>query len=104
MKQTLSPAELNVGCLLALGKTKKEIAVIRKTSESTVRHQAESLYLKTESNNLADITRYMISQCLEINLANLTKSISSFTLFLSQWVAFLSNPCSEPTLSQTNTL
>jgi len=96
MKQKLSPAEKNVGCYLALGYTKKEIAAKRKTSESTIRHQAESLYIKTNSKNLADITRYVISQCLNTDVkvlsAKITSSfISVFTLFLSQWVACLFN-------------
>ena len=96
MKQKLSPAEINVGCLLALGFTKKEIALKRNKSESTVRHQAESLYLKTESKNLADITRYMIAECLHINLHKLSSNLSSSflsisTTCLSLWVAHLSS-------------
>jgi DNA-binding CsgD family transcriptional regulator len=96
MKQKLTHAEINVGCLLALGYTKKEIALKRKKSESTIRHQAESLYLKTESKNLADITRFMIAESLNINLLKLSNNLSSSflsisTLRLSQWVAHLFN-------------
>ena len=70
MKNKLSPAEINVGCLLALGFSKKEIAAKRNTSESTIRHQTESLYIKTESKNLADITLYMIARCINSNSRN----------------------------------
>ena len=53
-------------------------------------------YIKTKSKNLADITRYMISQCLNTDIKVLSTKIYSsfisvFTLFSSQWVACLFN-------------
>ena len=71
MNLTLSKAEINVGCLLALGYSKKEIAAKRNASVSTIRHQTESIYLKTNSKNLADITRFMISNCTKFNIKTL---------------------------------
>ena len=96
MKQKLSSVEINMGYLLALGFTKKEIAFKKNTSESTIRHQEESLYLKTQSKNITDVNRFMHTQCLNINLINISRKLSKHflvisTICLSQWLASISN-------------
>lgn len=88
MTLTLSKAEMNVGCLLALGFSKKEIALKRNTSVSTIRHQTESIYLKTNCKNLADITRYMIAKCAKIDVRTLlsVSYLKTLLFCLSPWV------------------
>ena len=51
-----------VGLMLACGFTRKEIAAKTGKSVNTVMKQTDSIYKKTGSRNLADITRHMISR------------------------------------------
>lgn len=51
-----------IGIMLSLGFTKKEIAAKTGRSVNTIDNQAQSLYRETGSRNLADITRHMISR------------------------------------------
>lgn len=60
MKTQTSPAETQVGILLASGFTKKEVASKLHKSVRTIDRQSDNLYKKTGCRNLADITRYMI--------------------------------------------
>jgi DNA-binding CsgD family transcriptional regulator len=60
MKNLISPAEETVGLMLAKGFTKKEVANQLHKSIRTVERQSDMLYKKTNSRNLADITRFMI--------------------------------------------
>lgn len=60
METKLTPAEEAVGLFLANGFTKKETANHLNKSERTVGRQADDLYKKTGSRNLADITRFMV--------------------------------------------
>jgi len=62
MKSLISPAEENVGLMLAKGFTKKEVATRLHKSIRTVERQSDMLYKKTGSRNLADITRFMIAR------------------------------------------
>jgi DNA-binding CsgD family transcriptional regulator len=62
MNKPISPAEKTVGILLANGFTKKEIANRLNKSERTICRQADDLYKKTGSRNLADITRNFIQR------------------------------------------
>lgn len=57
-----------VGLLLSQGYTKKEIACKLHKSPHTVNQQARVLYEKTKSRNLADITRYTISNILHVDV------------------------------------
>lgn len=58
--KNISPAEKTVGLFLAHGFTKKEIANKLNKSERTIGRQADDLYKKTGSRNLADITRFIV--------------------------------------------
>jgi DNA-binding CsgD family transcriptional regulator len=62
MKNLISPAEKNVGLMLAEGFTKKEVANRLHKSIRTIERQSDMLYKKTGSRNLADITRFMIAR------------------------------------------
>lgn len=71
-----------VGLLLASGLTKKEIATRLNKSPHTVNQQARVLYERTRSRNLADITRYTISNLLNVDVdAMLRKVISHAVIF-----------------------
>jgi DNA-binding CsgD family transcriptional regulator len=58
MKTPITPAEEKVGLMLSSGLTKKEAANKLGNSEKTICRHADSLYKKTGSKNLADITRF----------------------------------------------
>lgn len=62
MKESISPAEETVGILLAEGFTKKEVANKLHKSIRTVGRQTDDLYKKTNSRNLADITRFFVKR------------------------------------------
>lgn len=51
-----------IGLLLAMGLTKKEIAAKTGKSVNTIDNQAQELYRKNECRNLADITRKLIQR------------------------------------------
>lgn len=57
-----------IGILLSAGLTKKEIASTLWRSQHTVNQQARIVYLRTNSHNLADITRYTIGKLLNANM------------------------------------
>jgi DNA-binding CsgD family transcriptional regulator len=62
MKNSISHAEETVGLMLAEGFTKKEVATQLHKSIRTVDRQTDDLYKKTNSRNLADITRFMVNR------------------------------------------
>jgi DNA-binding NarL/FixJ family response regulator len=55
-----SPAERDVGQLILRGLSHKEIARLRKTSEATVRQQAQALYRKANLPNKGALTAYFL--------------------------------------------
>lgn len=57
-----------IGILLSAGLSKKQIAVSLKKSLHTVNQHARILYLRTNSHNLADITRYTIGKLIHEDL------------------------------------
>lgn len=71
MKQSISTAEETVGIMLAKGFTKKEVANHLHKSVRTIGRQADDLYKKTGSRNLADITRYMIRRYSGISVEDI---------------------------------
>lgn len=82
-----------VGIMLALGYSKKEIAQKTGKSVNTIDNQAQDLYRETGSRNLADITRWVIERYtgvpVEERLINLAHdlTIAVAVAFLT-WVSF----------------
>ena len=69
-----------VGIMLAQGLTKKEIAIRTGKSVCTINAQARKLYERTGSRNLADITRWVISQHCGISVDKvLIKALNDIT-------------------------
>ncbi len=60
----LSPAEAEIGTLLLKGLSHKEIAGIRRTSERTVRQQAQSLYLKAGLAGRSELSAFFLEDLL----------------------------------------
>jgi DNA-binding CsgD family transcriptional regulator len=60
----LSPAEREVALLLLKGFASKEIAVVRRTSERTVRQQALSVYRKAKLAGRAELSAFFLEDLL----------------------------------------
>ena len=60
----LSPAEKEIALLLLKGLSHKEIAEVRKVSETTVRHQARSLYRKAGLSGRSDLAAFFLEDLL----------------------------------------
>lgn len=60
----LTPAEAEVGLLLLKGLSHKEAALVRETSERTVRQQARSLYLKAGLSGRAELSAFFLEDLL----------------------------------------
>lgn len=61
---SLSEAEHDIGFLLLKGLSFKEIAIIRRTNEGTVRQQATSLYRKSELEGRTALAAYFFEDLL----------------------------------------
>lgn len=60
----LTPSEKEVGLLLLKGLSHKEIAVVRSTSEKTVRQQAASIYAKSHLDGRAQLSAFFLEDLL----------------------------------------
>jgi len=60
-----------IGLMLSLGYTKKEIALKTGRSVNTIDNQAQSIYRETGSRNLADITRFFVKRYTGIPVEDL---------------------------------
>ncbi len=63
-KWDLTTAEREVALLLLKGLSLKEIAVLRDTTERTVRHQTFSVYQKSELSGRAELSAYFLEDLL----------------------------------------
>ena len=63
----LTAAEREVALLLLKGMSHREIAVLRKSSERTVRHQASAIYAKADLNGRAALSSYFLGELLPPN-------------------------------------
>jgi len=61
-----TPAERDVGHLILRGLSHKEIARLRRTSEATVRQQAQSLYRKANLPNKGAFAAYFLDDVLYV--------------------------------------
>ena len=60
----MTVAEQDVALLLLKGLSVKEIAVIRKTAEKTVRHQAAAIYSKAGVEGRSDLSAFFLEDLL----------------------------------------
>ncbi len=56
----LTPAEADIAGLMLKGMSLKEIAALRKTSEATIRQQAQGIYRKSALSNRAELSAYFL--------------------------------------------
>lgn len=56
----LTPAEADIAGLLLKGASVKEIAALRRTSQATIRQQAQSVYRKSGLANRAELSAYFL--------------------------------------------
>ncbi len=61
----LSPAERDVGFYLLKGLSHKEIALIRETSERTVRQQSQEIYRKASISGRAELSAWFLEDLLQ---------------------------------------
>ncbi len=62
----LTPAEADVAGLLLKGATLREIAVLRRTSEATIRQQAQSVYRKSGLASRAELSAYFLEDLFSL--------------------------------------
>ncbi|WP_424931297.1 helix-turn-helix transcriptional regulator [Amaricoccus macauensis] len=65
----LTPAEADVAGLLLKGATLREIALLRRTSEATIRQQAQSVYRKSGLGSRAELSAYFLEDLFSIGEA-----------------------------------
>lgn len=68
----LTPAEADVAGLLLKGASLREIASLRRTSEATIRQQAQSVYRKSGLNSRAELSAYFMEDLFTLGEAALT--------------------------------
>ncbi len=59
---SLTPTEKDIGLLLLKGLSFKEIGLIRKTSEQTIRNQAQGIYVKAHLDGRHDLSAYFLNE------------------------------------------
>jgi len=86
--KTTAPEETKTGIMVALGYTEKEIANKMGKSIHTIKQQKRRLFKKTNSHNLADLTRYLINRYCGIQTEDILLHIMH-DLTLVAFVVFL---------------
>lgn len=71
----LSKSEKEIAVLLLKGKSSKEIATIRNTSEKTIRNQCQSIYAKSGLSGRNELVSYFFTELLhDIDLEDVSES------------------------------
>ena len=70
----LTPAEADVAGLLLKGAPLREIASLRRTSEATIRQQAQSIYRKSGLGSRAELSAYFMEDLFTLGEATLAAS------------------------------
>jgi DNA-binding NarL/FixJ family response regulator len=65
----LTPAEADVAGLLLKGATVREIAILRRTSEATIRQQAQNVYRKSGLASRAELSAYFLEDLFSLSEA-----------------------------------
>ena len=68
---SLTPAEADVAGLLLKGASLREIASLRRTSEATIRQQAQSIYRKSGLGSRAELSAYFMEDLFTLGEATL---------------------------------
>ena len=63
----LTPAEADIASLLLKGATLREIAVLRRTAESTIRQQAQGVYRKSGLASRAELSAYFLEDLFSLS-------------------------------------
>ena len=71
----LTPAEADVAGLLLKGAALREIATLRRTSEATIRQQAQSIYRKSGLGSRAELSAYFMEDLFTLGEATLAASV-----------------------------
>lgn len=72
----LTPAEADVAGLLLKGASLREVAVLRRTSEATIRQQAQTVYRKSGLNSRAELSAYFLEDLFTVGETTLTATQS----------------------------
>jgi DNA-binding NarL/FixJ family response regulator len=67
----LTPAEADVAGLLLKGASSREIAILRHTSEATIRQQAQSVYRKSGLGSRVELSAYFLEDLFTLGEATL---------------------------------
>lgn len=67
----LTPAGTDVAALLLKGATLREVATLRRTSEATIRQQAQSVYRKSGLGSRAELSAYFLEDLFSIGEATM---------------------------------
>jgi len=62
----LTEAEANIAALILKGAALKDIAELRRTSEATIRQQAQSIYRKSGLGNRPELAAYFLEDLFDI--------------------------------------
>ncbi len=62
----LSEAESDVAALILKGTSLRDIATVRRTSEATIRQQAQSVYLKSGLANRSQLAAYFLEDLFDV--------------------------------------
>lgn len=76
----LTPAESDIAGLMLKGLSLKEIASLRKTSEATIRQQAQGIYRKSGLSNRAQLSAYFLEDLYDVAQAGDVKPVESRTV------------------------
>lgn len=71
---SLTPAEADVAGLLLKGASLREIAVLRRTSEATIRQQAQGVYRKSGLGSRAELSAYFLEDLFTLGEATLANA------------------------------
>lgn len=73
----LTPAEADVAGLLLKGAALREISVLRRTSEATIRQQAQSVYRKSGLGSRAELSAYFLEDLFSLGELVIVPTASS---------------------------
>jgi DNA-binding CsgD family transcriptional regulator len=88
--ECLSYREQQIAAALALGKTRKEIGNDLNISPGTAVVHAKNIYEKTGCHNLADITRHVIAESLEMSVEQVNEAVHKYLVRITIITLFLS--------------
>ena len=76
----LTPAESDIAGLMLKGLSLKEIATLRKTSEATIRQQAQGIYRKSGLSNRAQLSAYFLEDLYDVAQSGEAEQVETRTV------------------------